>query len=160
MSSKKGPMTQAMRAMEAEGVDLILHAYIYQHKGGTALASRELGWDEHAIIKTLVFVADGDKPLIILMHGDKEVSTKALARHLGVKTVAPADEATVQRVTGYMVGGISPFGTRTQPPLYLQKTILDLPRILINAGRRGLLAEMDPQLLVGILKAAPVEAAV
>ena len=160
MSSKKGPMTQAMRAMEAAGVDYLVHAYIYQHMGGTALASRELGCDEHAVIKTLVFVSDANDPMIVLMHGDKEVSTKALARHLGVKSIAPADEATIQRVTGYMVGGISPFGTRTQPPIYVQQTILDLPKVLINAGRRGLLAEMDPQVLVQTLKAAPVEAAI
>lgn len=153
-------MTQAIRALKSAGVELVLHEYKYEHKGGTAVAARELGWDEHTVIKTLVFVSDGNKPLIILMHGDREVSAKALARQLGYKAVVPADEHTAQKVTGYQVGGISPFGTNTTPPVYVQKTILELPRVLINAGKRGLLAEIYPKALMQILKAAPIEAAV
>lgn len=160
MAKKKQPMTHAVRVLEAAGAEFTLHPYKYEHKGGTVVAARELGWDEHAVIKTLIFISDGKEPLIVLMHGDTEVSTKALARHLGVKTVSPADEATAQRVTGYQVGGISPFGTKTAPPIYIQQTILELPKILINAGKRGLLAEIEPHLLAKIATAAPIEAAV
>lgn len=160
MGKEKIPSTQAIRALRQAGVEFELRVYRYEDKGGTAVAARELGWDEHAVIKTLVFVADGGKPLIVLMHGDRQVSTKNLARAIGAKGVAPADPAVANRLTGYQVGGISPFGTRTALPVYVEAGILALPRILINAGHRGLLAEIDPAALGAVLGAAPLEVAV
>src|SRR5512136_642238 len=123
-------------------VDFIEHPYRYEEGGGTEVAARELGVDEHIAIKTLVMEDDQKRPFIILMHGDKEVSAKELARILGVKSVHPCDPATAQRHTGYMVGGTSPFGIRKKLPIYIEGTILDYEKILINAGRKRLLAEM------------------
>lgn len=160
MAKQSIPATQAVRALRQAGVAFELHSYRYEEKGGTAVAARELGWDEHAVIKTLVFVDDQRRPLIVLMHGDRQVSAKNLARAIGAKAVSPADPALANRLTGYQVGGISLFGQKAVLPVYVEKTILDLPRILINAGRRGLLAEVDPAVIGQMLTAAPVEAAV
>jgi len=141
-------------------VDLILRPYKYEEKGGTAVSARELGVDEHLVIKTLVMEDENRRPLIILMHGDKQVSTKSLARVLGVKSVQPCEPAMANKHTGYMVGGTSPFGTRKQLTVYVERTILDLPKIYINAGKRGLLAEMAPSELNRILKPVVVEVAI
>ena len=123
------------------------------------MAARELGVDEHLTVKTLVMEDEKKSPFIVLMHGDREVSTKDLARILGVKTVQPCDPAAANRHTGYMVGGTSPFGTKKALPVYVEETILSLPVIYINAGRKGLLVEMKPAELLRILEATPVSGA-
>jgi len=160
MSKDKVPTTQAVRTLKENGVDFTLRTYKYEEKGGTPVASRELGVDEHQVIKTLVMEDDHRNPLLILMHGDKQVSTKNLARVLGVKSVEPCDPETAHRHTGYMVGGISPFGTRKPLKVYVEASILDLPKIYINAGKRGLLAEMSPEVLKRVLNPTPVNVAI
>jgi Cys-tRNA(Pro) deacylase len=142
---------------QAKGLPFVVHSYKYEEHGGTPVAARELGVDEHAVIKTLVFETDAREPLIVLMHGDKEVSTKNLARILGVKAVTPCSPESANKHTGYVVGGISPFGTRKRLKVYMQKTIAELPKIYINAGKRGLLAEIAPGDLIRILDPAPVD---
>jgi Cys-tRNA(Pro) deacylase len=153
----KSPVTNAIRVLKENQADFILRPYSYEERGGTAVSARELGVDEHRVIKTLVMEDEKRNPLIILMHGDKQVSTKSLARVLGVKSIHPCEPTTANKHTGYMVGGTSPFGTRKPLPIYAEKTILDLPKIFINAGKRGLLAEMVPSELVRILKPVVVE---
>jgi Cys-tRNA(Pro) deacylase len=153
-------VTQAIRVLKEKGLPFVIHSYKYEEHGGTPVAARELGVDEHAVIKTLVFETDAREPIIVLMHGDREVSTKNLARALGVKTVTPATPDGANKHTGYTVGGISPFGTRKRLKIYMQKTIAGLPKIYINAGKRGLLAEMDPADLMKILEPISVDAAV
>ena len=137
-------MTAAVRALRAAGVAFTDHLYEYEEKGGTAVSARELGFDEHSVVKTLVMEDESANPLIVLMHGDRQVSTRELARVLGVKTVQPCSPETAHRHTGYLVGGTSPFGTRKQLPLYMERTILDLPRIYINGGKRGYLVGVAP----------------
>ena len=156
MAKEKLPSTPAIRTLIENGVTFTLRPYKYEERGGTEVAARELGCDEHQTVKTLVMEDEHRKPLIILMHGDREVSTKNLARAIGTKTVAPCDPSTAQRHTGYMVGGTSPFGTRKAMPIYVEESILDLPQIFINAGHRGLLAEMDPAEVTLILDPKPV----
>jgi len=151
--------TQAIRVLKENGVSFVIHSYKYEEHGGTPVAAHELGVDEHAVIKTLVLETDTREPLIVLMHGDKEVSTKNLARALGVKTTTPCTPEAANKHTGYMVGGISPFGTRKRLKIYMQKTIADLPKIYINAGKRGLLAEMSPSELQRLLHPVLVDAA-
>ena len=160
MSRDKLPITQAVRVLKENGVKFTLRTYKYEEKGGTPVASRELGVDEHQVIKTLVMEDDLKKPLLILMHGDNQVSTKNLARVLGVKSVEPCDPETAHRRTGYVVGGISPFGTRKPLQVYVEASILDLPRIYINAGKRGLLAEISPDDLKKVLNPTPVNVAI
>ena len=140
-------------------VDFIEHPYQYEEGGGTEVADKELGVDEHLVIKTLVMEDDQKAPFIVLMHGDKQVSTKELARGIGVKAVYPCDPQVAFRHTGYMVGGISPFGTKKKLRVYVEETILSLPRIFINAGRKGLLCEMSPAELIKVLKPIPVRVA-
>ena len=135
------------------------HEYRYEEHGGTAVSSRELGVDEHVVIKTLVMEDERKQPLIVLMHGDREVSTKSLARQIGAKTVVPCAPEVAQKHTGYLVGGTSPFGTRREMPVYIESTILALPRIAINGGRRGYLVGIDPQVCVRLLGARPVQCA-
>ena len=159
MAKEKIPATPPLRILKENGVDFIIHHYKYQEKGGTEVAAGELGIDEHRIIKTLVMEDDRKSPFIILMHGDKEVSTKALARTIGAKSVTPCDARVAQKHTGYIVGGTSPFGTKKQIPIYIEESILSLPGILINAGRRGLLTEMTQGDLAGILNAKAVNVA-
>ncbi|HUH66466.1 MAG TPA: Cys-tRNA(Pro) deacylase [Syntrophales bacterium] len=151
--------TPAIRVLRDEKVDFALRPYKYEERGGTEVAARELGVDQHLAVKTLVMEDDEKRPFIILMHGDREVSTKELARILGVKSVQPCDPATAQKHTGYMVGGTSPFGTRKKLPVYIEETILDFPKILINAGRKGLLAEMATADLMRILSPRRVRVA-
>ena len=137
-------MTQAVRFLKDKGTPFTPRLYNYQEKGGTEVAARELGVDEHLVVKTLVMEDEKGVPLLILMHGDKEVSTKALARTLDVKTVTTCTPEAANKHTGYIVGGISPFGTRKALRVYVEASILNLPRIFINAGKRGFLAEMSP----------------
>lgn len=143
--------------MREKKVNFAPYLYDYVEKGGTAESARQLAVDEHAIVKTLVFETNEKKPLIVLMHGDRQVSTKNLARHLGVKSVEPATPERANKWTGYLVGGTSPFGLKTQLPIYVEKTILDLERIYINGGKRGFLIEIDPKRLEAILKMERVE---
>lgn len=144
MSHEKPPVTPAVRRLRAENVPFTDHLYAYEEHGGTAVSSRELGVDEHAVVKTLVMEDDRKRPLIVLMHGDMQVSTRELARTVGVKTIAPCSPEAAHRHTGYMVGGTSPFGTRHALPVFMEETILALPKIYINGGRRGYLVGIDP----------------
>jgi len=157
MAKEDYPVTSGVRFLRQRKVDFTPRLYDYQEHGGTARASQLLGVAEHAVVKTLVMETSERKPLIILMHGDREVSTKQLARVLGVKSVGPCDGARAERLTGYSVGGISPFGTRQPMLVYVEKGILELPRILINGGKRGFLVEIDPGILVPELGATAVE---
>ena len=151
MSKEKAPVTAAVRDLRANKVEFTDHLYEYEEKGGTAVSARELGVPEHAVVKTLVMEDDNRSPLIVLMHGDLKVSTKELARIIGVKTVTPCNPDTANRHSGYVVGGTSPFGTRKKMPVYMEETILDLPKIYINGGKRGYLVGMAPQEVVRVL---------
>ena len=152
--------TAAIRALRAAHVPFEEHPYRYEDRGGTRVSARELGVDEHHVIKTLVLQDDRKQPLLMLMHGDCEVSLKALARALGVKQIAPADPSAAHRATGYRFGGTSPFGTRQPLPTYVERSILALPRIYVNGGARGLLVSLSPEVLTDVLRAHPVEAAI
>lgn len=140
----KAPSTNATRLLRQAGVLYTEHLYRYEEHGGTAVSARELGVDEHAIIKTLVMEDEKGAPLIILMHGDREVSTKALARQIGAKSVIPCKPEVANRHSGYQVGGTSPFGTRAALPVYAEASILGLPRLFINGGSRGFLVGLEP----------------
>jgi Cys-tRNA(Pro) deacylase len=145
MARDKTPATAAIRVLRAAGVVFTEHPYEYEERGGTAVSARELGVDEHAVVKTLVMETDARQPLVVLMHGDLMVSTKELARIIGAKTISPCAPETANRHSGYMVGGTSPFGTRKPMPVYMEATIVDLPKIYINGGRRGFLVGIDPR---------------
>jgi Cys-tRNA(Pro) deacylase len=153
------PVTAAVRVLRERGVDFSHHPYAYEERGGTAVSARELGVPEHAVIKTLVMEDEAKRPLVALMHGDREVSTKALARAIGVKTIAPCAPADADRHSGYQVGGTSPFGTRKAMPVYAQRTIVDLPRVYINGGKRGYLVGIAPADLVRVLAPTLVDMA-
>lgn len=150
------PATQFLRKL---GISFTDHPYIYEEHGGSAVSSRELDVDEHHVVKTLVMQNEAGKPLIVLMHGDRTVSTKNLARQIPCKSVASCRAEMAQRHSGYQVGGTSPFGIKKVMPIYVEKTILDLPNIYINGGRRGYLIGIHPVILVDILHAIPVECA-
>lgn len=152
MAKEKIPVTAAIRQLRAEKVAFSDHLYDYEEKGGTAASSRELGFDEHAVVKTLVMEDECRKQLIVLMHGDMQVSTKELARLIGVKLVSPCTPETAQKHSGYLVGGTSPFGTRQQMPVYMESSIAALPKIYINGGKRGYLVGIDPAELIRVLK--------
>lgn len=160
MSHERLTITPAVRFLRDHGVEFTDHPYRYEERGGTAVCARELGVDEHAVVKTLVLEDEAGKPLIVLMHGDREVSTKGLARAIGAKTVAPCKPEVATRHTGYMVGGTSPFGTRKALTVYLERTILDLPRIYINGGRRGYLVVLDPKEVARTLSPTLVDVAI
>ena len=160
MSKEKIPTTPAILALKAQGADFTLHTYPYEERGGTKTAAGKLLVDEHRIIKTLIMEDEAGKPFIILMHGDKEVSTKSLARAIGVKSVSPCNPAVAEKHTGYKVGGTSPFGTRKTLPVYMEQTISDLPEIFINAGSRGLLARIPAAEIERILKPVEVNVAI
>ncbi|TEB14437.1 Cys-tRNA(Pro)/Cys-tRNA(Cys) deacylase YbaK [Pelotomaculum sp. FP] len=151
MAKDKTPVTPAIRFLKKEKVAFTGHLYDYEEHGGTAASARELGVDEHSVIKTLVMEDENKKPLIVLMHGDLQVSTKNLARRLGVKSITPCTPETATKHTGYLVGGTSPFGTLKRMPVYLEETILDLPQIHINGGKRGFLVIIDSKELVRVL---------
>jgi Cys-tRNA(Pro) deacylase len=160
MTKEKIPSSPAILALKAQSAVFTLHSYKYEERGGTKVSARQLGVDEHCVIKTLIMEDENANPLIILMHGDKEVSTKALARFIGTKSIAPCRPEIAQKHTGYKVGGTSPFGTRKSLPVYMEESIGDLQTILINAGSRGLLARMAPAELVRILNPVMVNVAV
>ncbi|MGA7826768.1 MAG: Cys-tRNA(Pro) deacylase [Geobacteraceae bacterium] len=159
MAKDKFPVTPAVRVLRAANVEFTPHLYAYEDKGGTAVCARELGFPEHAIIKTLVMEDDQANPLIILMHGDQQVSTKELARVLGVKSVQPCSPDTALRLTGYLVGGTSPLGTKRDLPVYMEQTILPLHRIYINGGKRGFLVGISPKDAERVLKPTLVRVA-
>jgi Cys-tRNA(Pro) deacylase len=150
------PATQFLRKHQ---VAFSEHPYPYEEKGGTAVSARELGVDEHAVVKTLVMQDEAARPLIVLMHGDCTVSTKNLARQIGCKKVEPCKPEVANRHTGFLVGGTSPFGTKKIMPVYIEKAILDLPLIYINGGRRGYLVGIDPHELARLLDVHIVEVA-
>ena len=160
MAHDKTPMTPAVRALRQAGVEFAGHPYIYVEHGGTSTFAQEAGVDEHVVIKTLVMEDDAKKPFVVLMHGDREVSTKELARVLGVKSVRPCAPETAERHSGYMVGGTSPFGLRKPMPITVEETILALPRIYVNGGKRGFLVSLDPRELARVLKPTPVRVAI
>jgi len=147
MDKANYPVTPAVRLLREKRIPFEPHLYDYKEHGGTRRSAEELKVDEHSVIKTLVMETDSREPLIVLMHGDCEVSTKSLARTLGVRTVSPCDPALAQKHTGYQVGGTSPFGTRKPLPVYVEKTIFDLPTIYINGGKRGFLVSIQPDVL-------------
>ncbi len=152
--------TPATQVLRAAGVVFSEHVYDYVEHGGTAESARALGWPEHAVVKTLVMQNERAEPLIVLMHGDKQVSTKNLARAIGAKSVEPCKPEVAQRHSGYQVGGTSPFGLRKPLPVYVEASVLDLPTLLINGGRRGYLLGLAPAVLVALLGAKPVQCAI
>jgi Cys-tRNA(Pro) deacylase len=151
--------TPAVHALRKHGLDFTEHEYRYEHRGGTAMSARALGVAEHHVVKTLVMEDEAKRPLIILMHGDREVSTKQLARQIGVKTVKPCAPEVAERHTGYQVGGTSPFGTRKALPIYIERSVLALDRIYVNGGRRGFLLSLEPKAAADALQATPVDVA-
>jgi Cys-tRNA(Pro) deacylase len=154
------PVTMAIRVLRQNEVEFSAHLYTYEPRGGTRVSSGQLGVDEYAVVKTLIFEDDAKKPLCILMHGNREVSAKNLARQIGVKSVAPCAPAVADRHSGYQVGGTSPFGLRRAMPVYCEQTVTTLPKIYINGGARGFLVGLDPRELVRVLKPALVEVAI
>lgn len=158
--SGKLPVTPAMRVLREHGVAFTEHVYAYEEKGGTAASARHLGVPEHQVIKTLVMEDDAREPLIVLMHGDKQVSTKNLARIRGAKSVQPCKPEVADRHSGYQVGGTSPFGTKRAMPVYVERSILDLPRVWINGGRRGFLIALDPKEIARVLPITLVDVAI
>jgi Cys-tRNA(Pro) deacylase len=152
------PVTPATRRLDEAGAEYTRHLYDYRESGAVA-AARQMGVDEHAVVKTLVMEDDSGSPFMVLMHGEKEVSLKELARAMGAKNVETTSRRDAQRLTGYTVGGISPFGARRRLPVYVQSTILELPYLYINAGRRGFIVGMKPETLVSLLDPVPVDVA-
>ena len=150
--------TPAIHFLRARKVAFTEHPYRYEERGGTAVSARELGVDEHVVIKTLIMEDERKQPLIVLMHGDRDVSTKNLARQSGRKTIVPCDPDVAQKHSGYLVGGTSPFGTRKAMPVFMERTIADLDRIYISGGRRGFLIALAPADLVRALSPTLVDA--
>lgn len=151
--------TPASKWLRLHKVEFTQHAYDYVDRGGTAESSRQLGVSEHEVVKTLVMEDDRAQPLVVLMHGDRQVSTKNLARAIAAKSVQPCRPDVAQRHSGYLVGGTSPFGTRKAMPVYVEESVLALPRIFLNGGRRGHLVSLAPSVLVEVLGAVPVRCA-
>src|SRR3954447_3797231 len=154
------PVTLAVRVLRQHAVEFSPHLYAWEPRGGTRASAEALGVDEHAVIKTLIFEDDAAKPLCILMHGDREVSAKQLARVIGVKTVGPCKPEVADRHSGYQVGGTSPFGLKRAMPIYMERTILALPRIYINGGARGFLVAIAPADLARVLEPTTVHVAI
>lgn len=152
--------TPATAWLRAHGVVFTEHVYDYVEHGGTEESARQLGIDEHAVVKTLVMQDEKREPLVVLMHGDRQVSTKNLARAIGAKSVEPCTPEVAQRHSGYQVGGTSPFGLRKPMPVYVEQSVLALDRICINGGRRGFLVGIEPAVLTGPLGAKPVSCAI
>lgn len=157
--AKRPPTTAATRVLDAARVDYTPRLYTYVERGGTRASAHALGLDEHHVVKTLVMRDDQRRPLVVLMHGDQSVSTKDLARALGVKAIEPCDPKTAQKHSGYQVGGTSPFGLRHAMPIYCEESILSLDRIAINGGKRGFLVEIAPAVLRDVLDVTPVSVA-
>jgi len=153
-------VTPAIRFLRERRVAFAEHQYRYEHRGGTSASSRELGVSEHIVIKTLVMEDEEAQPLIVLMHGDRQVSTQKLARQIGRRSIEPCKPPVAEKHTGYMVGGPSPFGTRKPLPVFMERSILDLPTVYVNGGRRGLLLSLSPRDMAHILSAVLVEAGV
>jgi Cys-tRNA(Pro) deacylase len=151
--------TPATQFLRQRGIVFSAHPYDYEEHGGTAISSRELGVDEHQVIKTLVMQDEAARPLIVLMHGDRKVSTKNLARQIGCKSIEPCKPEVANRHSGYLVGGTSPFGTKKAMPVYVEQSILALDRIYINGGRRGYLIGIEPNTITDLLPAQPVNCA-
>ncbi|RQO69264.1 Cys-tRNA(Pro) deacylase [Aquitalea sp. FJL05] len=158
MSKEKTPVTQAIRVLREHKVEYSEHLYKYEDKGGTTVSARELGVDEHCVVKTLIMEDEQKRPLIVLMHGDREVGTGMLAKQIGVKKVSPCDPKTADKHSGYQVGGTSPFGTRHPMPVYMESSIAQLPRIYINGGKRGFLIGIAPQEVIRVLQPVLVQA--
>jgi Cys-tRNA(Pro) deacylase len=156
----KAPSTQATRFLREQKIPYTEHLYRYEERGGTRVSSRELGVDEHAVVKTLVMEDERGAPLVVLMHGDREVSTKALARQLGRRSIEICKPEVANRHSGYQVGGTSPFGTRKQMPVLVERSILELPRIYVNGGSRGFLVGIAPQDVIRALSAELVDAGI
>lgn len=152
MTREKTPVTPAVRLLREAGVEFTPHLYRYEERGGTAISARELGVDEHAVVKTLILEDDEKNPLVVLMHGDRQVSVRELARLIGARSVSPCAPAVADRHSGYQVGGTSPFGTRKEMPVYMEETILGIPRIYINGGKRGFLVGLDPREALRVLR--------
>ncbi|WP_417283806.1 Cys-tRNA(Pro) deacylase [Comamonas sp.] len=159
MKPTNAPETPATTFLQQHGADYSSHLYAYEEHGGTKVSSRELNVDEHSVIKTLVMENESAKPLIVLMHGDCKVSTKELARQAGYKKIEPCKPEVANRHTGFLVGGTSPFGTKKKMPVFVEKSILELPRIYINGGRRGYLVGIAPSELLRLLEPQVVEVA-
>lgn len=151
------PITPAVRFLRERKIEFTPHVYEYVEKGGTKHSADVLKVDEHAVVKTLIFETNEKKPLIVLMHGDFQVSTKILARVLNVKTIAPVSPERANKLTGYLIGGTSPFGVKTKMPVYAEKTIFDLEKIYLNGGKRGFLIEIEPRVLRDVLRVEAVE---
>ena len=151
------PITVAVRFLRDKNVEFVPHLYDYVEKGGTSESARQLEVDEHAVVKTLIFETNEKKPLAVLMHGDRQVSAKNLARHIGMKSVEPATPERATKYTGYLVGGTSPFGMRTPMPVYAERSMFEMESIYINGGKRGFLIELDPSVLRDVLKVVEVE---
>lgn len=160
MSAQRLPSTPAVLMLRAAGVAFTPHFYDYEVRGGTAVSARALGVAEHAVVKTLIMQDEAARPCIVLMHGDREVSTKALARILGVKRIEPCKPEVAERHTGYRVGGTSPFGVRRRMTVYLEQSVLELPQIYINGGSRGFLVSIPPQAIVSLLDPELVSVAI
>ncbi len=152
--------TPATALLRQQGVDFTEHPYDYLEHGGAQHSARELGMDPFSVVKTLVMQDQDGRPLVVLMHGNRKVSTKNLARQIGAKSVEPCAPEVANRHSGYLVGGTSPFGTRRQMPVYIEESILTLPRIAINGGRRGYLVGIDPRICLQLLDAQPVQCAI
>lgn len=150
------PVTQAVRALRQAKVNFEGRLYKYVEHGGTKQSSKELGVDEHMVIKTIIVEDESKKPSIVLMHGDKEISLKNLARFINVKTLQPCDPDTANKHSGYLVGGTSPFGTKKTMPVYVESTIFELDKICINGGKRGFLVMIDPKDIEKVLKVTRV----
>lgn len=159
MAKDRFPATPAIRVLKQSGISHTLHPYDYEEKGGTRRAALELGADEHQVIKTLVMEDDRREPVVILMHGDRQVSTKAFARALDTKTIRPCDPEIAHKHTGYFVGGTSPLGMKRPLRVYVEASIAELPSVYINAGRKGLLARVSPRDLIHLVDAVPVNVA-
>ena len=151
------PITPAIRVLRDNKINFEPHIFDYVEKGGTKHSAEVLGVDEHSVIKTLILETNENKPLIVLMHGDLQVSTKELARLIKVKTISPVSPEKANKLTGYLVGGTSPFGVKTKMPIYVEKTIFDLPRIYINGGKRGFLVSIEPKILREVLQIEEVK---
>ncbi len=156
-TNDRPPETPATKFLHKHGIAHSNHLYVYEEHGGTKVSARELNVAEHAVVKTLVMEDDGRKPLLVLMHGDRKVSTKELARQLGAKKIAPCTPDDAHRHTGYLVGGCSPFGTKKSLPVCMEKSILELPLIYINGGQRGYLVGVHPHDILRVLQPQIVE---
>jgi len=154
------PVTMAIRVLRQNRVEFTPHLYAYEARGGTRVSSEQLGVDEHAVVKTLIFEDEAKKPMCVLMHGDREVSARNLARQIGCRSVAPCAPEVADRHSGYQVGGTSPFGLKRTMPIYCEKSIETLPRIYINGGARGFLVGLEPKDLFRVLKPTSVDVAI